>query len=235
MTANEERGTPVGRRVVLGMVGLGALGVAFGAPVGDALSRALAPLTPDGDSILPASGGFRYYSVTGSEPTRTAESYRLKIGGLVDRPTTFSYADLQAMPQTAMTKDFQCVTGWRVLDVPWRGVLLADLLDEVGVRTGAKAVRFRSFDGTYTESLTLAQANRRDVLVGLQMYGKPITRSHGGPVRLYVAAMYGYKSLKWLGGIELGDEVVPGYWERRGYDVDAWVGRSNGRNDEPIG
>ena len=54
------------------------------------------------------------------------------------------------------------------------------------------------------------------------------------PVRLYAAPMYGYKSLKWLGGIELTDTVVPGYWEVRGYDVDAWVGHSNGRADAPV-
>ena len=52
-------------------------------------------------------------------------------------------------------------------------------------------------------------------------------------MRLYVAPMYGYKSLKWLGGIELTASVQPGYWEVRGYDTDAWVGGSNGRNDAP--
>jgi DMSO/TMAO reductase YedYZ molybdopterin-dependent catalytic subunit len=65
------------------------------------------------------------------------------------------------------------------------------------------------------------------------MYGKPVTRAHGGPVRLYVAPMYGYKSLKWLDSIEVVPAVVPGYWERLGYDVDAWIGHSNGRDDEP--
>jgi len=45
--------------------------------------------------------------------------------------------------------------------------------------------------------------------------------------------MYGYKSLKWLESIELTERVVPGFWEERGYDVDGWVGRSNGRDDEP--
>jgi DMSO/TMAO reductase YedYZ molybdopterin-dependent catalytic subunit len=44
--------------------------------------------------------------------------------------------------------------------------------------------------------------------------------------------MYGYKSVKWLGGIELVDAVQPGFWEQNGYDVDAWVGRSNGRDDK---
>jgi DMSO/TMAO reductase YedYZ molybdopterin-dependent catalytic subunit len=45
--------------------------------------------------------------------------------------------------------------------------------------------------------------------------------------------MYGYKSLKWLERIEVVDELTEGYWENYGYDVDAWVGGSNGRSDEP--
>ena len=52
-------------------------------------------------------------------------------------------------------------------------------------------------------------------------------------MRLYVAPMYGYKSIKWLDSIEAVADVVPGYWERRGYDTDAWVGGSNGRDDAP--
>jgi DMSO/TMAO reductase YedYZ molybdopterin-dependent catalytic subunit len=124
------------------------------------------------------------------------------------------------------------VTGWRVPSVHWSGVLLSDLLDEVGVKTTAKALTFTSFDGEYTDSLTLDQARRPDVLVATTMLGKPVTRDHGGPVRLYVAPMYGYKSVKWLGGITLVDAVEPGFWERNGYDIDAWVGRSNGRDDK---
>ena len=56
-------------------------------------------------------------------------------------------------------------------------------------------------------------------------------QAHGGPVRLYVAPMYGYKSIKWLSHIEVVDRVDPGYWENQGYDVEGWVGKSNGRND----
>ena len=66
------------------------------------------------------------------------------------------------------------------------------------------------------------------MLVAHQMLGQPVTREHGGPVRLYVAPMYGYKSLKWLDRVEvvdaLDDPTDPGYWENLGYDVDAWVG-----------
>ena len=110
---------------------------------------------------------------------------------------------------------------------------LSRLLDAAGVRSQAAAVRFTCFDGTYTESLTLDQARRSDILVALRMQDKDIGHDHGGPVRLYVAPMYFYKSAKWLSGITVTDKVEPGYWEHLGYDVDAWVGHSNGRSDVP--
>ena len=230
-------GVPVGRRVVLGLLGLGALGIVAGSRVQDALLRVLGPLEvrdPTGLlSMLPLGDTFRFYSVTASAPRRNAADYRLSISGLVERPATLTLADLQVMPQTAIVRDFQCVTGWRVPEVKWRGVRLSQLLDAVAPTAEATAVRFVSFDGTYTESLTLAQARLSDVIVALEMLGGPVSHDHGGPVRLYVAPMYGYKSLKWLSGIELTAEVVPGYWEHRGYSIDGFVGASNGRSDEP--
>lgn len=228
-------GTPVGRRVVLGLLGAGALGVLAGARIQDFLERTVGPVVAKdgtGLSALLPFGRFRIYTVTGSLPRRSAADWSLRVRGLVDAPLRLTYADLRDMPPTALTRDFQCVTGWRVSDVAWRGVRLADVLDRAGVQAEARAVRFTSFDGAYTESLTLDQARRRDVLVAYEMGGSPLSTAHGGPVRLYVAPMYGYKSIKWLDGIEVTDRVVPGFWEQRGYDVDAWVGRSNGRDDE---
>ncbi|MGI5199318.1 molybdopterin-dependent oxidoreductase [Streptomyces sp. CA-288835] len=232
----EPGGAPIGRRLLLGTLGLGALGVAA-APV---LQRGLesflggaADKDPTGlTGLLPNGGGFRYYSVTSSVPKKGEDDYRLTIDGLVDRPTTYTLAELRALPQTRMVRDVQCVTGWRVPDTPFEGVRLSQLLDAAGVRSSAGAVRFMCFDGAYSESLTLSQARRDDVLVALRMQDKNLSHSHGGPVRLYVAPMYFYKSAKWLSGITLTSDVRPGYWEKRGYDVDAWVGRSNGRDDE---
>ncbi|CCH86771.1 Oxidoreductase molybdopterin binding [Modestobacter italicus] len=237
--AVDEGGAPVGRRVVLGLLGLGALGIVGGARLQDALSAALAPIQtrdPTGlSSLLPLGNTFRYYSVTGAVDEQDAGEYRLSVSGLVGTPGRHTLADLQAMPQTQLVRDFQCVTGWRVPDVPWAGVRLGHLLDLAAPDPTATAVRLTSFDGTYTESLSLEQARRPDVLVALRMLDAPVTHDHGGPVRLYVAPMYGYKSLKWLSGIELTEEVVPGYWEERGYSVDGWVGSSNGRDDDPTG
>ncbi len=227
----------MGRRVFLGTLGLGALGV-LAAPAlqrgTEAFLGGAADRDPTGlTGLLPNGGGFRYYSVTSSVPHKDAGNYRLTVDGLVDHPATYTLAGLRALPQTRMVRDVQCVTGWRVPGTPFEGVRLSELLDAAGVRSSAGAVRFTCFDGAYSESLTLEQARRADVLVALRMQDEDLGHSHGGPVRLYVAPMYFYKSAKWLSGITVTDEVRPGYWEERGYDVDAWVGRSNGRDDEP--
>jgi DMSO/TMAO reductase YedYZ molybdopterin-dependent catalytic subunit len=228
-------GTPIGRRVFLGIVGVGTVGVLWGAKAQDWLERTISPVVAkDGTGLsafLPI-GRFRIYTVTGELPEKSKAEYRLTVEGLVDQPYTLTYDELLAMPAVKMTRDFQCVTGWRVHDVKWKGVLLRDLLDRAGVKEAGKAVRFKSFDGTYTESLTMKQARRKDVIVAYKLEGEDISAAHGGPARLYVAPMYGYKSIKWLDVIEVTDKVYPGYWQHYGYDVDAWVGRSNGRDDK---
>ncbi|MFK8907314.1 molybdopterin-dependent oxidoreductase [Streptomyces sp. YS-3] len=221
------------------MLGLGVAGVAAAPALQRGLESVLgaaAGKDPTGlTGLLPNGGGFRYYSVAASVPHQGAAGYRLTVDGLVDRPATYTLDALRALPQTRLVRDVQCVTGWRVPDTPFAGVRLSRLLDAAGVRAGAGAVRFTCFDGTYTESLTLEQARRDDVLVALSMKDKPVSHAHGGPVRLYVAPMYFYKSAKWLSGITVTGTVRRGFWEERGYDTDAWVGRSNGRDDHPTG
>lgn len=229
-----DAGSPMGRRIFLGLIGAGAAGVLFGANVQNFLAGHVPKSDPTGlTDLLPIGDHFRYYTVTSGFPKRAPQDYRLTVKGLVDTTFTLTYDELRAMPPTMLTKDFQCVTGWRVPGVHWTGVKLADLLDKAGVKPAGKALRFTSFDGVYTESLTLDQARRNDVIVAYDMEGKPLSSDHGGPARLYVAPMYGYKSCKWLSGIEVVDKVVPGYWEDEGYDVDGWVGKSNGRDDQP--
>jgi DMSO/TMAO reductase YedYZ molybdopterin-dependent catalytic subunit len=221
----------VGRRVFLGVTVLGALGVALGNSaqniLGDAFGSGLGGLLPGGDR-------FRIYSITGRYPKISREKYRLVVSGLVDRPTTLTMADLEAMPKTSFTKAFQCVTGWRVPDVQWEGVKLADILKHVGVQPGAGAVSFDSYDHADTESLTLDQAHLPDVIVAYSMLGAPVTTEHGGPVRLYVAPMFGYKSLKWLSGIRVVDLVEPGFWEQNGYPTNGWLDGTTGpTNPDP--
>ncbi len=219
---------PVGRRLFLGLLALGAAGVAFGAQVqnfvGNKLGSGFASLLPGGDH-------FRIYTITGGYPSISTAEYQLEVSGLVTKPRTFSFDDLVALPSLSMVRDFQCVTGWRVDNVPWKGVRLSHLLDVVGVQPGAIALSFDSYDHADSESLTLDQAQLSDVIVAYEMYGTTVTREHGGPVRLVVPQMYGYKSLKWLSAIRVVDQVEPGFWEQNGYPVNGWLDGATGNTD----
>ncbi len=230
-------GTPIGRRVFLGLAAFGVSGIVWGSKAAGLMERLLGPIAvKDGSGFLGLlpTGRFRIYSVTGQLPSRAPADWHLDVGGLAGAPYTIGYDDLLQMPAVELIKDFQCVTGWRVPKVRWKGVLLADIIARAAPQAEATALEFESFDGAYTETLTLEQARRDDVIVAYELDDKPISAAHGGPVRLYVAPMYGYKSLKWLQRITLvAPPPRPGFWEKRGYDVDAWIGRSNGRSDAP--
>jgi DMSO/TMAO reductase YedYZ molybdopterin-dependent catalytic subunit len=218
----------VGRRVFIGMGALGAAGVLFGGKVqgvlGGAIGSGLGGLLPGGDR-------FRIYTITGSYPEISPSEYRLEVTGLVHNPATFTLSDLKAMPRISFVQEFQCVTGWTVPNVHWEGVKLSDILDNAGVKEGAAALSFESYDGADSESLTLEQARLPEVIVAYGMLGAPVTTAHGGPVRLYVGPMFGYKSLKWLSAIRVVDKVIPGYWEQNGYPVNGWRDGSTGPTD----
>jgi hypothetical protein len=222
-TPHERWSRPIGRRTVLTVLGLGALGTLFGSGVQSGITGALDAVHAQGvASLLPGGGGFTIYTVTGGYPAAPVD-YRLQVGGLVRKPLALSVSDLRHLPATYLTSDFQCVTGWFVPNVHWVGVRLVDLAARAGALPQATAFEFRSFDGVYTESLTLAQARQSGAIVAYSMLGAPVTREHGGPVRLFVPDMFGYKSIKWLERIDLVTRPTPGYWEQNGYPINAWI------------
>lgn len=177
----------------------------------------------------PASvGGFTIYTITGGYPAFQADTYRLRIDGMVANPITLTIDDILREPAVTETRYYQCVTGWSVPNATWTGIRLASLLDRVKPHPNAGALKFYSFDGAYTESLTMAQARHPDVLVAYKLSEKPLSQAQGAPLRLVVPGMYGYKFIKWLDRIELIPHPIDGYWEQNGYDRDAYIGRSNG-------
>jgi DMSO/TMAO reductase YedYZ molybdopterin-dependent catalytic subunit len=113
--------------------------------------------------------------------------------------------------------------------VHWRGVRFKDLLARAAPTERAHALRFISAERPYEDSLTLGQASLADAMLAYEMDGRPLEREHGAPARVVIPEMYGYKNVKWVERIEVVAKAVDGFWERLGYDRNAWVGHSNGR------
>ena len=224
----ESNGTKLyGRRAFLGVTAVGLSSLVWGRSAWQAVSGAAEPLT----NALPSGfipSGWRIYTVAASMPEFDLATWRLTIDGQVDRAQSLDYQQLLSLPAAEQVSTFHCVTGWTVSNVHWRGVRFADLLATAQPHPQATVMTFTSAEHPYADTLTLNQAHLPDVMLAYKMDGKPLAREHGAPVRVVIPDMYGYKGVKWVERITLGAVAGPGYWEQRGYDADAWVGRSNG-------
>ena len=211
--------TRYGRRAFLGTTALGLSSLVWGGSVWRAVAQVLPP------QLVP---GWRIYTVASSMPRFDPATWRLTIDGLVDRPGTLDYATLLRLPKAEQVSTFHCVTGWTVKDVRWGGVRFRDVLATAGLQAAGSVLTFTSAEQPYVDTLTLEQAQLPDAMLAYELDGKPLSRAHGAPVRVVIPEMYGYKGVKWVERITVGIDAEPGYWEQRGYDRDAWVGRSNG-------
>jgi DMSO/TMAO reductase YedYZ molybdopterin-dependent catalytic subunit len=149
-------------------------------------------------------------------PSINLETWRLTTRGLVERELDLSFADLEKLPQLRLTRDFHCVTTWSIKDVVWEGVAFREVAKVTGVKPEAKWVMFHCADD-YTTPVPLEDAMVEDSLIALKMNGKQIPVKQGFPVRPFIPHLYGWKSAKWLTGIEFVPEYVDGYWENVGY------------------
>ncbi|HJW01932.1 MAG TPA: sulfite oxidase-like oxidoreductase [Azospira sp.] len=159
----------------------------------------------------------------GLRPEVSHDNWQLRLFGLVAEEVCLDWDALLRLPQVQVTSDFHCVTTWSQLDMGWEGVLARDVVALAGPLTEARFVTLHSYDG-YTTNLPLAALLDDDVLVAHGLDGGPLAYEHGGPVRLVVPKRYGWKSAKWLSGIEFTAADQPGYWEVRGYhnEADPW-------------
>jgi DMSO/TMAO reductase YedYZ molybdopterin-dependent catalytic subunit len=216
----------IGRGVFLVTVAGGLSSLWWGKAAWSSISSGLSPVE-NAIPLIP-SGGWRIYTVAATMPVFDPATWRLKIGGMVEQPQTLSYDELRALPERSQVDDFHCVTGWTVNGVHWRGVRFKDLLAAAKPMAGAGSLEFVSAEKPYVDYLTVAQAMLPNVMLAWEMDGQPLLQEHGAPVRVVIPEMYGYKNVKWVEEINLVQASGYGYWEQRGYDNDAWVGRSNG-------
>ena len=159
----------------------------------------------------------------GAQPDVKPENWRLQVTGAVENPFALTLPQFLALPQTEIVSDIHCVTAWSRFDNHWRGVSSRALLDLVKPKPEARHVLFHSYDG-YTTNVKLEVFADDDVLLAHSWEGTPLTREHGGPVRVVIPKWYFWKSAKWVTRIVLSAEDRPGFWESRGYhnEGDPW-------------
>ncbi len=160
----------------------------------------------------------------GIEPDVTPQKFRLDLDGAVENRFSLDLDEYMALQQVESLSDMHCVTQWSRYDNHWKGVSARTILDMVQPQKEAKFVIFHSFDG-YTTNIRLDQFDQPDVFLVHEWEGKPITRAHGGPVRMLVPQLYLWKSAKWLRRIQFTINDHPGFWETRGYhnNADPWL------------
>ncbi len=176
------------------------------------------PKTQDASRVPPGQVLTEKFPVLtyGPTPSVRPEQMRLTIEGLVEEPLTLSWADLMALPQSNLTADFHCVTRWSKLDVRWSGIRVPDLMQRVRLKPGVRAVLIHCYGG-YTTNLTMDDFLLEQNILAHKLFGEPIPRDHGGPLRLVVPHLYAWKSAKWVRGLTFLNSEELGFWEVNGY------------------
>jgi sulfoxide reductase catalytic subunit YedY len=230
----------------------GALGVAAGALVGRALKEVAWPArSVQAESKLnitlksPFStneqmtsfndvthyNNFYEFGVQKEDPAKNAQRFRtfpwsVKVGGLVEKPRTFSVEELQQLaPLEERIYRHRCVEAWSMV-VPWIGYSFNAVLKEVVPKPEAKFVAFESYYDPgqmplgryagitlpYAEGLRLDEAMHPLALLCFGMYGQTLPNQDGAPVRMVLPWKYGFKSIKSLVKIELVKKQPPATW-----------------------
>ena len=169
---------------------------------------------PPGQSLTLKWPVLHYGSVPRFDPAR----WDFRVSGLVEHPLRFTWDEFNQLPRTQRTSDFHCVTRWSRFDNHWDGVAMREILSRAKPQPNAKYVLVHAEQG-YTANVPLADVDRDDVLLATRHDGAPLTADHGYPLRLIVPHLYGWKSVKWVRGLELLDRDQAGFWEQNGYHM----------------
>ena len=156
--------------------------------------------------------------------------FRLEVGGLVERPMSFSLSDIRALPSRTQTTRHDCVEGWSAIG-KWKGARLSALLEAVRPKQNVRYVVFHCADpmekdgsSPYYESIDMEDAFHPQTILAYELNDEPLPIANGAPLRLRLERQLGYKMAKYVMRIELVEEYSRiaggkgGYWEDQGYE-----------------
>ena len=212
------------RQIIAGTAGLGAIALAGGASAQEALE----PNTLD---EITSYNNFYEFGTGKTDPKQNADAmvidpWTVTVDGMVDNPGDYSLAELtDGLTIEERIYRFRCVEAWSMV-IPWQGFELADLLAKVGVQEGAQYVAFetvvqpenmpgvrnRVIDFPYVEGLRLDEAMHPLTIMATGLYGEPLPKQSGAPLRVVVPWKYGFKSIKSVVKISLVAEQPATTW-----------------------
>src|SRR5439155_10322752 len=150
------------------------------------------------------------------DPEVDFDKWTLTVSGAVQKPGDYTLSQIQTLSKIMQNTRHVCIEGWDVIG-RFGGVRLADFLRMVGADPAARFVTVDCADDYY-ESLDMASALHPQTLLCYEMYGRPLTREHGAPLRLNIPIKIGYKQAKYLTGLKVTHVLEKvGYWEDQGY------------------
>ncbi len=218
------------------MTGMGALAAAGAA--GPALAKLTTVPSKYSTDMKPNSledithyNNFYEFGLQKTDPAAyagklTVDPWSVEIGGLVDKPGTYALDDiLKGVTLEERVYRFRCVEAWSMV-IPWDGFPLSTLLDRVGVQPGAKYIAFQTvlrpsempgqrsglLDWPYVEGLRMDEAMHPLTILATGLYGEPMPKQNGAPIRLVVPWKYGFKSIKSIVKITAVADQPPTTW-----------------------
>jgi len=223
------------RRQLMAAAGASAL---VGGLAGPALAKLDYTTTAYGKDLKPNTldqitqyNNYYEFGFSKTDPAAYAGSlsidpWSVEVGGMVEKPGTYALGDLiKGMPLEERIYRFRCVEAWSMV-IPWVGFQLSHLLDRIGVQPSARYVAFETalkpkemrnanWQGgaiPYVEGLRLDEAMNPLTIMATGLYGDPLPKQDGAPIRLVVPWKYGFKSIKAIVKITLTDKQPPNTW-----------------------
>lgn len=202
------------------------------------------------DILTPNDAFFVRYHLSGVPLSIDADAFRLEIKGLVERPLQLSLADLRRdFENVEVVAVNQCSGNSRGFFEPrvaggqlahgamgnarWRGVRLRDVLDQAGVKAGARQVVANGLDTApiaatpdFIKALDIDQARDGEVILAFEMNGEPLPLLNGFPLRLVVPGHYGTYWVKHLNELTVVPEAYDGFYMATAYRIPATPGHS---------
>ncbi len=229
----------------------GAAGAAALVSVGRQKASAAA-LQPNSLDDITSYNNYYEFGTGKGDPARNAGAlvtspWSIKIDGLVEKPGDYPLQELLAgLTVEERIYRFRCVEAWSMV-VPWNGIELADILNKVGVKPEAKYVAFetvvqpenmigvrrRVLDFPYVEGLRLDEAMHPLTIMATGIYGQPMPKQNGAPIRLVVPWKYGFKSIKSIVRISLTDKQPPTSWNKANAREYGFYSNVNPKVDHP--